>query len=867
MRATPYEENLQESQGLNLKQRHKALLLFVTTLLYAFAGIASLKLASINHSTSPFWPPSGIASAAVYLFGWEFSVAVFFGAFLTNLTTGMNFLGVSSIACGNTLEAIVFAWTLKQLLARGGFGNYAKAISMPLAAIIGAVASATTGTFTLALSQTIPISATLATWVTWLGGDIVGMLVFAPFFVNLASRIGQKLSIRTSELIEFIVYALFTVAINICVFPLDWPEGIYWAICIILLLAHIRLGPSYSQGILVLNNLLAIFFTVHGYPLFEHGNNNVNLLYLQTIAISFAITSSFFEALLKQDLPRLPITLLSSGLAVIATVVSVSSLGAQKERRKDLERLIERAKLNLFRNETTYSMLLKSTASMMSIQTHASHKAWSKFVSGLNLNEHYNAIHGLGFATNLQTANISTFIKGQIAAGQKNYKIWFIDQNYAQKFETIIPVTFIEPFEMNNAALGLDLGSERLRREGALLSASHNAVYATRPIRLVQDSLSRFGFLIFYPVFDQSSQFKTDLKQLLGWVYAPVISNHFFYNAFESFPSELLIRVEANGDVIYGKDDLDPGKVTQKQYLVKKSVKLFGIEHTIWAYPKSEFFLSNSSYPLVLGVAFTIIHIIFVSLVANVILFNSRLTALVDQKSKELVDEKAKSIHASKLASLGEMSAGIAHEINNPLAIIVGTIPLLKTYANDATKLASKLDTIAKASFRIEKIVKGLRKFSRTSETNVHKPEDLATIVSEALTITESKSKRYSTPVTVEIGSNLTIQCDSIEIEQVLINLINNAIDAVKNLPEKWVRISGFKDGDQIVLQVMDSGQGISKEIEEKLFQPFFTTKPVGEGTGLGLSISKGILDQHKASFALNRNFKNTCFEIRFLSI
>lgn len=226
--------------------------------------------------------------------------------------------------------------------------------------------------------------------------------------------------------------------------------------------------------------------------------------------------------------------------------------------------------------------------------------------------------------------------------------------------------------------------------------------------------------------------------------------------------------------------------------------------------------------------------------------------------------ERLKSVHNAKLASLGEMAAGIAHEINNPLAVIAGSVALVSKFRNDDAKFNSKLETIAKSAERIEKIVKGLKKFSRTSDGSIHKLETLANLVSESLTITDSKSRRHSTPIETHLDPELSILCDGVEIEQVLVNLINNGIDAVKSCGERWIKVNAFSDGEQAVLQVIDSGQGISTEIEKKLFQPFFTTKVVGEGTGLGLSISKGILDAHKASVELNRSFKNTCFEIRF---
>jgi PAS domain S-box-containing protein len=227
--------------------------------------------------------------------------------------------------------------------------------------------------------------------------------------------------------------------------------------------------------------------------------------------------------------------------------------------------------------------------------------------------------------------------------------------------------------------------------------------------------------------------------------------------------------------------------------------------------------------------------------------------------------ERAKSLQSAKLASLGEMSAGIAHEINNPLAIITGAADLLYKSLADPEKTRSRLQTIQRASDRIAKIVGGLRKFSRSSEKSEHCPHVLAEIIKEAVVLTEAKSKRHSVPVYLELKTAIAITCDEIEIEQVLVILINNGIDAVKASSEKWVRVSLFEQAEAVVLQVRDSGRGIPTEIAKKMFQPFFTTKTVGEGTGLGLSIAKGILDVHKASIEILENDPNTCFEIRFL--
>jgi PAS domain S-box-containing protein len=231
---------------------------------------------------------------------------------------------------------------------------------------------------------------------------------------------------------------------------------------------------------------------------------------------------------------------------------------------------------------------------------------------------------------------------------------------------------------------------------------------------------------------------------------------------------------------------------------------------------------------------------------------------------REMEAQKSNLLHQSKLASLGEMSAGIAHEINNPLAIIIGSAELLTIYRENEQKFTTKIDLIYRSCDRISKILNGLKKYSRTADDTKHAVKNLCAIVDEVVVLTEIKAKRTGVNVRRECPEELLILCDEISIEQVLINLINNGIDAVKNVDDKWVRVTVHAEGEDIFLRVIDSGPMIDQELEQKIFDPFFTTKKVGEGTGLGLSITKGILDEHSAQICLNRSFSTTCFEIQF---
>lgn len=250
-----------------------------------------------------------------------------------------------------------------------------------------------------------------------------------------------------------------------------------------------------------------------------------------------------------------------------------------------------------------------------------------------------------------------------------------------------------------------------------------------------------------------------------------------------------------------------------------------------------------------------------------VFLKDSFLNLMTTKKINEerLAQERAKAVHNSKLDLLGEISASVAHEINNPLSILTFNLEVLDSYKEQPAKFQSKIESSKKALERISKIVNGLKRFSRNPDGDAKKVVQLSLIVHEVTQLLEIKIKKSFFQISVQVPDDLKIFCDPFEIEQVLINLINNAMDANTSNTAKWIRIVGFADQHNVILHVIDSGPGIPDKIREKLFQPFFTTKPVDQGPGIGLSITKDILDKHGATIELkNSSFQNTCFEIKF---
>lgn len=232
---------------------------------------------------------------------------------------------------------------------------------------------------------------------------------------------------------------------------------------------------------------------------------------------------------------------------------------------------------------------------------------------------------------------------------------------------------------------------------------------------------------------------------------------------------------------------------------------------------------------------------------------------IVFAKNKQLIE-------SAKLATIGEMASGIAHEINNPVAVIMGKIMMLQELLNSKELkddiLKKELGKLMLTAERISKIVKTMRNLSRGKDNDPFTMIDSYTVVQEVLSVCEEKIKHSSISVNIEKVEKHVFPANVTQFTQVLLNLIQNSIHAIQNLDSKWIEISCVRHGGNIRFSVTDSGSGISKDIVDEIMNPFFTTKPAGEGTGLGLSIAKTIITSHRGTIGVDQESKNTSFYI-----
>ncbi|WP_211473850.1 sensor histidine kinase [Collimonas humicola] len=214
-----------------------------------------------------------------------------------------------------------------------------------------------------------------------------------------------------------------------------------------------------------------------------------------------------------------------------------------------------------------------------------------------------------------------------------------------------------------------------------------------------------------------------------------------------------------------------------------------------------------------------------------------------------------KLIQAGKLAMLGQMAAGIAHELNQPLAAIRAFADNAITFLarEQRDKAAENLGHISNASARMGKIVGQLNGFSRKSHEAVA-AIDLSKSIEAAALLLGNEFQIHGTELRIDIRDQAQVVGDSVRTEQVLINLLRNALDAVDNAGQKIVSLVLERDAGEAVIRIRDSGPGIPAQVALHLFEPFFTTKPSGKGLGLGLAISSSIVQAMNGRLAANNH-------------
>jgi DNA-binding response OmpR family regulator len=252
----------------------------------------------------------------------------------------------------------------------------------------------------------------------------------------------------------------------------------------------------------------------------------------------------------------------------------------------------------------------------------------------------------------------------------------------------------------------------------------------------------------------------------------------------------------------------------------------------------------------------------------NIILARIEMQLKVRRMERLINSQNLSLLSSAKLVTLGQMASGIVHEIRNPMTIIHGMNEILMLRLNDTVidreTVRKCVTKIAGSVNRMKRIMKSIQSYSHKSEG--HEPfvgVKLADLLDDTLVFCTDRLGMAG--IDLKMGScpaDLTVECRSIEISEVLLNLISNAIDAMEDTTQKWLEISIRESGDRVYISVANSGPQIPEDVRAKLFTQTFTSKDRSRGTGIGLGICAGIIKKHAGAIYLDRESSLTTFVI-----
>jgi C4-dicarboxylate-specific signal transduction histidine kinase len=245
-------------------------------------------------------------------------------------------------------------------------------------------------------------------------------------------------------------------------------------------------------------------------------------------------------------------------------------------------------------------------------------------------------------------------------------------------------------------------------------------------------------------------------------------------------------------------------------------------------------------------------------------------TEEVRRREQELREKQEQLVQAGKLATLGELTTGVAHELNNPLnniGLFIGNaIDLIELGLEEANherilhELHSAMQQVRKAT----EIISHLRTFGHAASVS-REPVGITQVIRRALSLMQEQLRLRQIEVHLQVPEEeVLVLGNAIQLEQVFINLLTNARDAIANAERKSIAITCTRQANMVDIRVCDTGPGIPAGLEQRIFDPFFTTKEVGAGTGLGLSITYGIIKEHQGTIAVeNRPDEGALFLIQ----
>ena len=851
--------------------------LIALTLVYFCAGKFGLSLALLNPSASVVWPPSGIALAVLLLWGYRLWPAIFLGAFLVNITTQGTVGTTLGIAAGNTLEALLGAWLVNRFAH--GIHAFERAknvfLFILLAAVLSTAVSATCGVTTLSLAGFAPWHEYPSTWLTWWLGDLVGDLIFAPLLVIWVTQ-GLSPLEHDHQRWEALSLAAVTVVLSWLIFLSDIPSGLEYLALPPVLWAALRFGGRGAVSSAFVTSAIALLGTSQSFGPFTTPDRNQSLFLLQSFMAALTVTALVLAAVLSErrraegEIATLNHRL-ASDLAAMSRLQQLSTQLVQaNDLTSQLPEILDVA-LKITGDQTGSIQLLDTQTGVL--------KTVAQSGFGVTIPGFFESVHSALFACLEGMPTSARLIIEDLAPDSPlaGTAVCEILRQRGVKALQSTPLT---------ARSGRVVG-----QLSTFSRASHRPTEAQ--LRLL-DILSRQATVLIgrtraYGLLRQSEErlravVETAVDGIItiseqGAITSvnPAAEHVFGYSAPEMIGKNIALLMP------------DPYRIGYEGYLADylrtNERKIIGSGREVEGRHKD-----GTLFPLDLAVSETLIdsHRFFTGIIRDISArkqaeaalqeakdeltrSNEELERRVQARTQELqqtnaalmqtIEEEKRlelQLHqAQKMESIGTLAGGIAHDFNNFLNVIKGYASLLADDHQNDHELANSLRIIDETVDRGAATVQQLMTIARKSEVRFERVD--LNVLLEKL----QGMLRGFLPATIEIemaadASILPVWADPNQLDQVLLNICINARDAMPgggtlqlntglargvDLQE---RFHDAADGSYACIAIKDTGMGMSETVRHRIFEPFYTTKDLGEGTGLGLSVAYGIITNHR---------------------
>ena len=805
-------------------QKHKNLVvIFLVAVIYFVCARLSVNLAFENTNASPIWPPSGLAFAAVIIFGRKALWGVFLGALAINFLTfsGNHQFSANIALCtlliglGNTLEAYLGERFYRSFSGDesplSSYHNFFKMLMVTFAACMGCALIAT---ISLLLTNLITLDLFKTVLVTWWMGDYVGILIISPLILAVANW--KNYSDSKESVLEYTIHLVILIAVSSIIFS-DMSQGsilseLSFIILPFLLWMVYRFSVPYISAAVMLVSFIAVFGTVNGYGPFVREELNESLLLLQSF---MGITSVTFVALSitlnKQPLNKEDTTddfpknaLWFTAISFILSLL-VSLFIIQENERKNNDQV--KARMEQKRDALTGT--IKNQLKFM--------------VDGLSRMGHRRSYYELvnqDVWLNDAKSIYSDFVSFK--------ELEWVDSDYR--------VHWVYPEKNNENAIGINLSFEPKRKKALDLARQTSKAVISEPIDLLQGGR---GIIIAVPVHDEAV--------FLGYILGVCELNTLFESFLDDYKNNYFIQVNV-GDIIAHKSE----NFYDNYFKVTGDESFNTLKWNLTLIPKPAFLqeLGKESNSFSVILAF-LISVLFSLSVYLILYARYRARSLFElnenllRKNEELNKEKEISQQAAVAKS--QFLANMSHEIRTPMNGVLGALQLaMDSRDSDIRNYLKVIDISAK---NLMDIINDILDYSKIEAGKLDLeviPFDLRKVIHESLIIVEGKAKSQMVELSTEFDfeSEKNFKGDPVRVRQILLNLLSNA---VKFTTDGKVAVKSYLNfANQVCIEVRDTGIGIPEEKQMHIFEQFSqadtsTTRQYG-GTGLGLAITSQLV-------------------------